>query len=67
MHTEHHRPVGKGDRVFLVDASSFVFRAYFQSMNQDRKYNSRPTGCRRAPCASSRRRCCNSSRRARWG
>ena len=44
MHTEHHRPVGKGDRVFLVDASSFVFRAYFQSMNQDRKYNSRSDG-----------------------
>ncbi len=44
MHTEHHRPVGKGDRVFLVDASSFVFRAYFQSMNQDRKYNARSDG-----------------------
>ncbi|MDP2802563.1 MAG: 5'-3' exonuclease H3TH domain-containing protein, partial [Phreatobacter sp.] len=44
MHTEHHRPVGKGDRVFLVDASSFVFRAYFQSMNQDRKYNVRSDG-----------------------
>jgi len=44
MHTEHHRPVGKGDRVFLVDASSFVFRAYFQSMNQDRKYNMRSDG-----------------------
>jgi DNA polymerase-1 len=44
MHKEHHRPVAKGDRVFLVDASSFVFRAYFQSMNQDRKYNSRSDG-----------------------
>jgi DNA polymerase-1 len=44
MHTEHYRPVGKGDRVFLVDASSFVFRAYFQSMNQDRKYNMRSDG-----------------------
>jgi DNA polymerase-1 len=44
MHTEHHRPVGKGDRVFLVDASSFVFRSYFQSMNQDRKYNARSDG-----------------------
>ena len=43
------RPVGPGDQVFLVDGSSFVFRAYFQSMNQDRKYNTRsgdglPTG-----------------------
>ncbi|NNM74521.1 DNA polymerase I [Enterovirga aerilata] len=34
--------VGPGDQVFLVDGSSFVFRAYFQSMNQDRKYNTRP-------------------------
>ena len=37
-------PVGPGDQVFLVDGSSFVFRAYFQSMNQDRKYNTRPDG-----------------------
>ncbi|WP_439572858.1 DNA polymerase I [Phreatobacter sp.] len=44
MSQEHHRPVTKGDRVFLVDASSFVFRAYFQSMNQDRKYNARSDG-----------------------
>ncbi|QCK85729.1 DNA polymerase I [Phreatobacter aquaticus] len=44
MHADHHRPVQKGDRVFLVDASSFVFRAYFQSMNQDRKYNARSDG-----------------------
>jgi DNA polymerase-1 len=35
-------PVGPGDQVFLVDGSSFMFRAYFQSMNQDRKYNTRP-------------------------
>ncbi|GAB5378200.1 MAG: DNA polymerase I [Acuticoccus sp.] len=35
---------GPGDTVFLVDGSSFVFRAYFQSMNQDRKYNYRPDG-----------------------
>ena len=46
---------GKGDQVFLVDGSSFVFRAYFQSMNQDRKYNSRlgdnlPTGAVRLFC-----------------
>ncbi|MGE0524095.1 MAG: DNA polymerase I [Variibacter sp.] len=44
----------KGDHVFLVDGSSFVFRAYFQSMNQDRKYNTRsdglPTGAVRLFC-----------------
>jgi len=43
-----------GDHVFLVDGSSFVFRAYFQSMNQDRKYNYRsdglPTGAVRLFC-----------------
>ena len=43
------RPVQAGDHVFLVDGSSFIFRAYFQSMNQDSKYNARisdgmPTG-----------------------
>ncbi len=42
------RPVAAGDHVFLVDASNFVFRAYFQSINQDRRYNYRsdqlPTG-----------------------
>jgi DNA polymerase-1 len=36
--------LAKGDHVFLVDGSSFVFRAYFQSMNQDRKYNARSDG-----------------------
>jgi DNA polymerase-1 len=39
--TKNHRPVGPGDRVFLVDGSSFVFRAYFQSIRQDQKYNYR--------------------------
>ena len=39
----HPRPLGPGDQVLLVDGSSFVFRAYFQSMNQDRKYNVRPS------------------------
>ena len=38
------RPIGNGDRVFLVDGSNFIFRAYFQSMNQDRKYNYRSDG-----------------------
>jgi hypothetical protein len=48
-------PVGPGDQVFLVDGSSFMFRAYFQSMNQDRKYNTRPaTACRRVRCGCSR-------------
>jgi DNA polymerase-1 len=37
------RPVGPGDHVFLVDGSSFIFRAYFQSINQDQKYNQRPS------------------------
>ena len=41
-------PVKAGDQVFLVDGSSFVFRAYFQSIRQDPKYNFRsdrlPTG-----------------------
>jgi DNA polymerase-1 len=37
-------PPKPGDHVFLVDGSSFVFRAYFQSMNQDRKYNYRSDG-----------------------
>ncbi len=33
-----------GDHVFLVDGSNFIFRAYFQSINQDRKYNARSDG-----------------------
>ncbi|SHO64913.1 DNA polymerase I [Pseudoxanthobacter soli DSM 19599] len=52
--TRHPAPIGPGDHVFLVDGSSFVFRAYFQSMNQDRKYNYRsdglPTGAVRLFC-----------------
>jgi DNA polymerase-1 len=39
--TQAHRPVGPGDHIFLVDGSSFVFRAYFQSIRQDQKYNYR--------------------------
>jgi DNA polymerase I len=39
--TQNPRPVGPGDHVFLVDGSSFVFRAYFQSIRQDQKYNYR--------------------------
>ena len=48
------RAPGLGDHVFLVDGSSFVFRSYFQSMNQDAKYNYRsdglPTGALRLFC-----------------
>ncbi len=39
--TQNSRPVGPGDHVFLVDGSSFIFRAYFQSIRQDQKYNYR--------------------------
>ncbi|HEY5226703.1 MAG TPA: 5'-3' exonuclease H3TH domain-containing protein, partial [Methylovirgula sp.] len=49
-----HRPVQAGDHVFLVDGSSFVFRAYFQSIRQDARYNYRsdklPTGAVRLFC-----------------
>src|SRR5918995_708457 len=50
------RPVQAGDHVFLVDGSSFIFRAYFQSMNQDQKYNARssdgmPSGAVRLFCS----------------
>jgi DNA polymerase I len=50
-----HRELGPDSRVFLVDGSSFVFRAYFQSIRQDAKYNYRsdrlPTGAVRLFCA----------------
>ncbi|RFB79729.1 DNA polymerase I [Methylovirgula sp. 4M-Z18] len=39
--TQSSHPVKPGDHVFLVDGSSFVFRAYFQSIRQDQKYNYR--------------------------
>jgi len=49
------RPINAGDHVFLVDGSSFVFRAYFQSIRQDAKYNYRvdklPTGALRLFCS----------------
>jgi DNA polymerase-1 len=52
--TPVRRPVQKGDHIFLVDGSSFVFRAYFQSMRQDPKYNYRsdrlPNGAVRLFC-----------------
>jgi len=47
-------PPKAGDHVFLVDGSSYIFRAYWQSMNQDPKYNRRsdglPTGAVRMFC-----------------
>src|ERR1700724_180629 len=52
---QNSRHPNKGDHVFLVDGSSYIFRAYFQSMNQDVKYNYRsdgvPTGAVRMFCA----------------
>ncbi len=48
------RPLKKGDHLFLVDGSGYIFRAYFQSMNQGAKYNFRsdglPTGAVRMFC-----------------
>ncbi len=52
--TSANRPVEADDHIFLVDGSSFVFRAYFQSIRQDAKYNYRsdrlPTGAVRLFC-----------------
>ena len=33
-----------GDHLYLIDGSGFIFRAYFQSANQDPKYNKRSDG-----------------------
>lgn len=53
--TPSYKAVGPESRVFLVDGSSFVFRAYFQSIRQDAKYNYRsdslPTGAVRLFCS----------------
>jgi len=53
--TERSNPLAPGDHVFLVDGSNFIFRAYFQSIRQDQKYNYRadrlPTGAVRLFCA----------------
>jgi DNA polymerase-1 len=52
--TTSSAPLDRNSRVFLVDGSSFVFRAYFQSIRQDAKYNYRsdrlPTGAVRLFC-----------------
>ena len=53
--TEAVQNLAPGDHVFLVDGSNFIFRAYFQSIRQDQKYNYRadrlPTGAVRLFCA----------------
>lgn len=47
-------PVIKGSHVYLIDGSGFIFRAFFQAQNQDRKYLFRsdglPTGAVRLFC-----------------
>jgi DNA polymerase-1 len=52
--TDCSKPLAPGDHVFLVDGSNFIFRAYFQSIRQDQKYNYRadrlPTGAVRLFC-----------------
>ncbi len=52
--TKASPPLAPGDHVFLVDGSNFIFRAYFQSIRQDQKYNYRadrlPTGAIRLFC-----------------
>ena len=58
------KPLGPGSRVFLVDGSSFVFRAYFQSIRQDAnncRSDRLPTGavrlfCTQAPAIRARGR-----------
>ncbi|MGP0105154.1 5'-3' exonuclease H3TH domain-containing protein, partial [Rhodoblastus sp.] len=53
--TDAPKTLAPGDHVFLVDGSNFIFRAFFQSIRQDRKYNYRadqlPTGAVRLFCA----------------
>jgi DNA polymerase-1 len=41
-----HQPssLKPGDHLYLIDGSGFIFRAYFQSANQDPKYNKRSDG-----------------------
>ena len=59
--TQPHRPVGPGDHVFLIDGSSFVFRAYYQSIRQDQKYNYRMDRLPNGAIGYSRPKCCSSS------
>ncbi len=62
------KPVGPGDQVLLVDGSSFIFRAYFQSINQPERYNFRPSdGLPTGRCGCSAPSSPSSCRRARPG
>jgi len=49
-----YRPLKKGDHLYLIDGSGYLFRAYFQAANQERKYLFRadglPTGAVRMYC-----------------
>ena len=63
--TQPHRPVGPGDHVFLIDGSSFVFRAYYQSIRQDQKYNYRTDRLPTGAIGCSRPKSCSSSATAR--
>ena len=38
------RAPGKGDHIYLVDGSGYLFRAYFQATTQDSQYNYRSDG-----------------------
>ncbi len=42
--TKPSQDLKAGDHLYLIDGSGFIFRAYFQSTNQDPKYNSRSDG-----------------------
>ena len=42
LHKPHN--LKPGDHLYLIDGSGFIFRAYFQSANQDPKYNKRSDG-----------------------
>jgi DNA polymerase-1 len=47
MNSSSSRPTSglkPGDHLYLIDGSGYIFRAYFQSTNQDPKYNSRSDG-----------------------
>ncbi len=44
MTTNSSNDLKPGDHLYLIDGSGFIFRAYFQSTNQDPKYNRRSDG-----------------------
>jgi DNA polymerase-1 len=39
-----NKPLKKGDHLYLIDGSGYLFRAYFQAANQPSKYNIRSDG-----------------------